>query len=321
MTPLLVLFLGHFLQAEPGDLRWPLGPGNKAYALRATYGQLEGTMASYWSPHLGLDVLGKPMQTVYAIEEGTVVGTRYEGELSAVLVESKAVDGRAFLYLHLDPCSIDVAVGEEVKVGKRLGRIAKTNSGTGEPHLHLARLGGKYESHDWWDLSETSVANPLTLLQKGKKGDDQKPTLVAFANSLRVALKDDDDGGPGLKDVVVHAYDTDLLSTHLLAPRELRLTILSNPSRAVEAAFLPITFDGALSKDGLEGLYDFSPEFPSKGDTATKLYDYFFVLTNTGQDGSGVRGWKPVPGDYLFRVEVQDAGGNEHVVEEPIHFP
>jgi len=337
MTKLLALALIAALQQEVGDYRWPLGPGNKTYPLRATYGQLEGDEADWWFVHKGLDIVGNvQQQTVYAVEAGTVVRVRRNSaEDSAVLVESETIAGRGFLYLHLDKASIDVCKGCEVKVGDRLGRIAKKNTAAGEPHLHLARLGGEYVDHDWGDLSDLGECNPLVLLKKGDPADDQAPTFVKVpGGSKYIGLREDDNaairlgegaGGPqpveasaGWFDVVVNVHDTDAVSTHLVAPRLLRLEIRSGTDKTV---FRPIVLDGALPDDQIDGLYDFSTEYHSAGDTQTHRYDYFFIPTNTGQDGTSIRAWKPARGDYVIHVEVQDAAGNTQTLDEPVTIP
>lgn len=337
MRQLLALVSLACLQQEVGQLRWPLGPGDKGYPLRATYGQLEGDEADWWFPHLGLDIVGNvAQQTVRAIEAGTVVKVkRNSAEFSGVLVESKAVQGRAFLYLHLDKTSIDVRKGDEVKVGDRLGRIAKKNSGTAEPHLHLSRLGGDYLGQDWYELPELSEGNPLVLLRNVDNGDDQEPTIVPHSGSKYVVLREDDalgiylggdaagplamEGASGSwLDVVVNVHDTDPESTHRLAPYKLSLEIRTGENTI---AFRPIVLDGALPLDQVEGLYNFSGECPSRGDTMTQKYDYCFILTNTGYEDESMRAWRATSGEHVFHIEIQDVAGNTRKLDEIITIP
>ena len=334
----LVLALGAALLAQdPSNLRWPVGDGDHAFPLRATYGQLEGNKGN-WNLHLGLDILGYvPLEPVLAIEDGKVLIVAREstyGEYAGVLVESKARPGHAFLYKHIE--QIVPAKGTDVKAGDVLGYIQRTNV-TDDPHLHLSRVAGSFKKKDWYDLDQQSERNPLALLKQGLDGDDLAPRLARNKEVSFVTLKPDDGESIAAvessvdaafaydsaatgewKDVVVRAFDIDRVSWHLLAPYRLRLSVETGSSKLT---YRTIVLDGPLVHDDNLGLYSFKPGTSSAGWTKDRRYDYFFVLTNAGFVGGDKNAWLATPGKHTLHVEVEDVAGNVKKIEQELVIP
>lgn len=331
MISLLLLALA---QTDAKGLRWPLGDGTQPYPLRATYGQIEPGPQFHYGVDILPRVMGAELEPVYAVEAGKVVRMRTSSvENKAVVVRSDAHPERAFLYLHLG--KISVAVDDPVVPGDQIGTIAATHVGTGEPHLHLSRLAGNFETHAWKDLSTLSVENPLLLLKK-PAGNDGAPRFGRYPGGSVFKLVADDgleirsvEESPDtvavegvysskLQDVVVRAFDVDAQSWHLLAPYKLSLEILA-PGQAT--TFRTIVLGGELDEEDNSGLYCLKPGSKSKGNTKARDYDYFFTLTNSGSPGSSENAWPMTTGQYTFRARVEDAYGNAHTVEEAVNVP
>lgn len=317
---------------EPGGLRWPVGSGTKPYPLRATYAQFEGCYddsGNSGSLHLGLDILYRTPETeyeiVHAIEAGTVKRVRRKSiDYSAVVIESSSVSDRAFLYLHLDRNSILVNVGDVVSVGQPIGRIAYGNLATGEAHLHLSRLGEGFKSHTWSDLDELSTANPLKLLKPEYLGDSDKPLVTAGVNAASLFMRPNETGaipasasGHVWMDVIVQASDRAPLSTHLLAPYEIELTVTT---QGTTKPVSKLTLDGKLgTEDSI--LYNIDGAFLSCGETQVSNYTYFFVITNGGSPPSKANAWDASPGDHVLHAKIFDAQGNSTTVSQSVHIP
>jgi murein DD-endopeptidase MepM/ murein hydrolase activator NlpD len=123
--------------------------------LTSTFGRLRSFNGSaYKYYHGGLDFVGSPMDPAYATANGTVI---FAGQL--------AVRGNFILishgwgvysgYAHLS--EIDVAVGDYVEAGRKIGMVGATGRVSG-PHLHFEMyVGGVLvDPTDWLANSYTS---------------------------------------------------------------------------------------------------------------------------------------------------------------------
>ena len=322
---------------EPGGLRWPVGSGTEPYPLRATYGQFEGCFEpgnSSGDLHLGLDILyrtpEREFELVKALEAGTVKRVRRHSiDYSAVVIESKSVSERAFLYLHLDRHSIEVEVGDEVSVGQTIGRIAYSNADTEEPHLHLSRLRRGYKSHTWSDMDQLSSCNPLKLLKPEYLGDAEDPVVTPLADSARLVVRVNESqvvpagGSSTPMDVLIRAYDKDPLSSHLLAPYEFELSVTTG---SVTKPVSRLTLDGELGQTTYDALYNVTGEHRSWGDTRKDKYVYYFVSTNgDAPDGDSLpataNAWDASSGDHVLHLLIRDAKGNSTTIDQSISIP
>jgi murein DD-endopeptidase MepM/ murein hydrolase activator NlpD len=82
--------------------------------------------------HTGLDFRGDPGDPVRVTANGTVTTAGWNGGYGR-MVEVDHGSGFATRYGHLS--SIDVKVGQVLKIGQIVGRIGSTGRSTG-PHLH-----------------------------------------------------------------------------------------------------------------------------------------------------------------------------------------
>ncbi|MDQ0994283.1 peptidoglycan DD-metalloendopeptidase family protein [Streptomyces sp. V3I7] len=92
-------------------------------------------VGSYWSKgyHTGVDFPVPTGTSVHAVAAGRVVDAGWGGSYGYQVVIRHA-DGRYSQYAHLS--AISVRTGQEVSVGRRIGRSGATGNATG-PHLHF----------------------------------------------------------------------------------------------------------------------------------------------------------------------------------------
>ena len=98
--------------------------------------------------HQGDDLAAPVGTPLLAMSEGVVISAGNEGAYGNK-VEIRYWDGTVSVYAHMD--SIDVAVGQQVGSGARVGASGNTGRSTG-PHLHLEIHpdgGGAVDPSDW----------------------------------------------------------------------------------------------------------------------------------------------------------------------------
>jgi murein DD-endopeptidase MepM/ murein hydrolase activator NlpD len=95
--------------------------------------------------HLGVDILAKEGNLLYAVADGTInklytVGT---DKLAGNGVRLTTADGTYFFYGHMQKIADGITIGTKVKAGQVVGYLGKTGA-TNTPHLHLEvhPLGG-----------------------------------------------------------------------------------------------------------------------------------------------------------------------------------
>ena len=326
--PLALVLLG--LQTDPRVLHWPLGEGTQAFPLRATYGQLEGDSDGS-NLHLGIDIAARSAsEMVYAIESGMVrrvevpsTSNPMDAYFSGIVVESASVPGRALLYLHLEPGTIQVKVGDTVAPRDPLGQVVYSDPYTGVRHLHLSRLEGDVVGTSWEELDSLNVHNPLALFDPAVLGDGTAPVIEQIRNRWCRPRENEDSGGgdhvypspshihPGDLDLLVRVYDQDDSgSTHLLAPYRIELKEVASGTLRV------LLLDDALTSLEPEDLYnldDAHPSCSSVGDTPGRRYRYFLVATNAAPGASAIDtpyAWTATTGSQQFELTVLDVAGN-----------
>ncbi|MCW2858017.1 MAG: Glycyl-glycine endopeptidase precursor [Marmoricola sp.] len=106
------------------------------YVLTARFGQSSGL----WSHlHTGLDFAAPTGTPIFAIADGVITFTGYDGSYGNKTVETLP-DGTQIWYAHQS--EIDVTVGQHVIQSAQIGRIGSTGNTTG-PHVHIeVRPGG-----------------------------------------------------------------------------------------------------------------------------------------------------------------------------------
>lgn len=126
------------IRLEPPDdgFAWPLS-GARRITSRFGWRAISVAGNRY---HAGLDLGAATGTPVLASREGTVVRSGWIGAYGNVIYLRHA-DGFETRYAHL--ARIDVAQGEAVQRGQRIGAVGSTGASTG-PHLHLeVRLDGR----------------------------------------------------------------------------------------------------------------------------------------------------------------------------------
>ncbi|WP_221177268.1 M23 family metallopeptidase [Nocardioides marmoriginsengisoli] len=106
------------------------------YHLTARFGQSSGL----WSRnHTGLDFAAPSGTPIYAIANGVITSTGYDGAYGNKTVETLA-DGTEIWYCHQS--EIGVTVGQKVVQSTQIGRVGSSGNVTG-PHVHIeVRPGG-----------------------------------------------------------------------------------------------------------------------------------------------------------------------------------
>lgn len=84
--------------------------------------------------HKGVDIAAPMGTTVYGAAEGVVLRIGYDPEGYGNFIEMRHPNGMTSLYGHLS--RVDVASGDTVTTGQRIGLIGSTGYSTG-PHLHF----------------------------------------------------------------------------------------------------------------------------------------------------------------------------------------
>lgn len=113
---------------------WVLPTQN--YRLTARFGQSSGLWSRY---HTGLDFAAPSGTPIFAVANGVIVSTGYDGAYGNKTVQ-RLSDGSEIWYCHQS--AIGVSPGDTVIQGNQIGNVGSTGNVTG-PHLHIeVRPGG-----------------------------------------------------------------------------------------------------------------------------------------------------------------------------------
>ena len=95
--------------------------------------------------HLGVDILAKEGNLLYAVADGTITKLYTVGtdKLAGNGVRLTMADGTYFFYGHMQKLADGISIGTKVKAGQVVGYVGKTGD-TNTPHLHIEvhPLGG-----------------------------------------------------------------------------------------------------------------------------------------------------------------------------------
>ena len=106
------------------------------YHLTGRFGQVSGLWASF---HTGLDFAAPTGTPIFAIADGVITSTGWDGPYGNKTVET-LTDGTEIWYAHQS--AFKVHPGETVSQGETIGLIGATGNTTG-PHVHIeVRPGG-----------------------------------------------------------------------------------------------------------------------------------------------------------------------------------
>ncbi|MDO9610129.1 MAG: M23 family metallopeptidase [Brevundimonas sp.] len=114
----------------------------RGYAINSPYGLRKLAIEARARAHKGVDIAAPKGTTVFTAAEGRVVRTGYDAGGYGNFIEVRHPNGLSTVYGHLS--RIDVASGDTVTPGQRIGLVGSTGYSTG-PHLHfeVRRNGGQ----------------------------------------------------------------------------------------------------------------------------------------------------------------------------------
>jgi murein DD-endopeptidase MepM/ murein hydrolase activator NlpD len=109
--------------------------------------------------HQGQDVAAAEGTPVVSPIAGTVFHVAYQAQGAGYYVVIAGVDGRHYVFMHLQADSVAVAKGAPVTPGQRLGNVGNTGASEG-PHLHF-----EIWVNGWWASKASAPIDPLPDLQ------------------------------------------------------------------------------------------------------------------------------------------------------------
>jgi murein DD-endopeptidase MepM/ murein hydrolase activator NlpD len=113
----------------------------KGYAINSPFG-LRHLPGQRVRNHEGVDIAAPQGTGVFVAAEGSVARTGYDADGYGRFVEIRHPNGMTTLYGHLS--RLDVASGDRVNGGERIGLVGSTGRSTG-PHLHFeVRRGDRH---------------------------------------------------------------------------------------------------------------------------------------------------------------------------------
>ncbi len=106
----------------------------RGYAINSPFGLRKLAIEARARAHKGVDIAAPKGTSVFTAAEGRIVRTGYEAGGYGAFIEVRHPNGLSTLYGHLS--RIDVASGDLVTCGQRIGLVGSTGYSTG-PHLHF----------------------------------------------------------------------------------------------------------------------------------------------------------------------------------------
>jgi len=131
----------------------------RGYAVNSPFGLRKLAIERKARAHKGVDIAAPQGTTVFTAAEGVVVRAGYQASGYGNFIEVRHPNGLSTVYGHLS--RIDVAKGQAVTVGERIGLVGSTGYSTG-PHLHfeVRRGGGQVNPAKVVDRSFPVVVKP-----------------------------------------------------------------------------------------------------------------------------------------------------------------
>lgn len=106
----------------------------KGYAINSAYGLRRLAGEARARRHKGVDIAAPQGTSVFVASEGEVMRTGYDANGYGRFIEVRHPNGMSTLYAHLS--RVDVARGDRLGSGERIGLVGSTGRSTG-PHLHF----------------------------------------------------------------------------------------------------------------------------------------------------------------------------------------
>lgn len=142
-------------------------PFRGKFTITCPFGR-QGSWQCGW--HIGTDIVGDDRQ-VRAIADGTVISINNHGKAYGNHITIRHDDGMVSLYAHLD--SIDVAIGQRLTLGTKIGTMGATGNATGA-HLHLELHIGAYRYPPKGSTPDTCkwLVDPIGWIEDRIGGED-----------------------------------------------------------------------------------------------------------------------------------------------------
>ena len=106
----------------------------KGYAINSAFGLRRLASEARARQHKGVDIAAPHGTSVFVACEGEVIRTGYDAGGYGRFIEVRHPNGMSTLYAHLS--RVDVARGDRLGSGERIGLVGSTGRSTG-PHLHF----------------------------------------------------------------------------------------------------------------------------------------------------------------------------------------
>lgn len=106
----------------------------RGYEVNSAYGQRKLSFEAHARMHKGVDIAAPHGTSVYSAAEGEVIRRGYDAGGYGNFVEVRHPNGMTTLYGHMS--RVDLASGDKVYAGSRIGLVGSTGRSTG-PHLHF----------------------------------------------------------------------------------------------------------------------------------------------------------------------------------------
>jgi murein DD-endopeptidase MepM/ murein hydrolase activator NlpD len=106
----------------------------RGYAINSPFGLRKLAIEARARAHKGVDIAAPKGTSVFTASEGQVARTGYDAGGYGNFIEVRHPNGLSTVYGHLS--RIDVASGDTVAYGQRIGLVGSTGYSTG-PHLHF----------------------------------------------------------------------------------------------------------------------------------------------------------------------------------------
>ena len=114
--------------------------------------------------HQGQDLAAAEGTPVVSPVAGTVQHVAYQAKGAGYYVVIAGVDGRHYVFMHLQAGSTVVAQGAAVAAGQRIAAVGNTGGSSG-PHLHF-----EIWVNGWWATKASAPIDPLPELQAWAAG-------------------------------------------------------------------------------------------------------------------------------------------------------
>lgn len=119
----------HKARLEPAVI-WP----TLSKVISSSFGYRTDPFKGSTAYHAGIDIAGNTGDPVYAAQDGEVIAVDQQGARGKFIILNHPKSGLETWYLHLS--GMNVAVGDKVTKGQKIGLLGNTGRSTG-PHLHF----------------------------------------------------------------------------------------------------------------------------------------------------------------------------------------